>query len=56
MELETITASAGVDEPLEQAQTQRDPSPAPPPDGGIRAWSQVFAAHLINCLTWLEFT
>lgn len=23
-----------------------------PPDGGLRAWSQVLAAHLINTMTW----
>lgn len=23
-----------------------------PPDGGLLAWSQVLAAHLINCLVW----
>lgn len=28
------------------------PMPSPPPDGGLRAWSQVLAGHLINCLTW----
>ena len=26
--------------------------PGPPPDGGLRAWTQVLAAHLINALTW----
>ena len=26
--------------------------PTPPPDGGLRAWSQVLAGHLINSLTW----
>ena len=25
---------------------------APPPDGGLRAWLQVLAGHLINALTW----
>jgi MFS family permease len=24
----------------------------PPPDGGLRAWLQIFAGHLINALTW----
>ena len=37
---------------IEQLESQTSPGPAPPPDGGLRAWSQVFAAHLINCLTW----
>ena len=39
---------------VEQAQAQPhslSESP-PPPDGGIRAWSQVVAGHLINSLTW----
>ena len=26
--------------------------PGPPPDGGLRAWLQVLAGHLINALTW----
>lgn len=26
--------------------------PEAPPDGGLRAWSQVFAGHLIVALTW----
>lgn len=29
-----------------------DDDAADPPDGGLRAWSQVFAAHLINAMTW----
>jgi MFS family permease len=24
----------------------------PPPDGGLRAWLQILAGHLINALTW----
>lgn len=28
----------------------------PPPDGGLRAWSQVIAGHLINSLTWYVST
>lgn len=27
----------------------------PPPDGGLRAWSQVLAGHLINALTWYVY-
>ncbi|KZF21966.1 putative monocarboxylate permease [Xylona heveae TC161] len=27
-------------------------SPEPPPDGGLTAWLQVFAGHLINAVTW----
>jgi len=40
--------------PVEQAQAEAQvPSlPTPPPDGGLRAWSQVFVGHLVNCLTW----
>ena len=26
--------------------------PGPPPDGGLRAWTQVLVGHLINALTW----
>jgi MCP family monocarboxylic acid transporter-like MFS transporter 3 len=26
--------------------------PGPPPDGGVRAWLQILAGHLINALTW----
>ena len=26
--------------------------PGPPPDGGLRAWLQILAGHLINALTW----
>jgi len=26
--------------------------PGPPPDGGIQAWLQILAGHLINALTW----
>ncbi|KAI1799737.1 putative monocarboxylate permease [Daldinia bambusicola] len=26
--------------------------PGPPPDGGLQAWLQVLAGHLINALTW----
>nr|POF14360.1 aspyridones efflux protein apdf [Quercus suber] len=26
--------------------------PGPPPDGGIRAWLQILAGHLINALSW----
>lgn len=26
--------------------------PAPPPDGGVRAWTQVFGSHLLVCNTW----
>ncbi|RSM06449.1 hypothetical protein CDV31_009129 [Fusarium ambrosium] len=29
-----------------------DPDNFNPPDGGFRAWSQVFAGMLINCLAW----
>ncbi|KAM5342623.1 hypothetical protein ACJ41O_013589 [Fusarium nematophilum] len=29
-----------------------DPDNFNPPDGGFRAWSQVFAGLLINCLAW----
>ena len=54
MEVESTIARGGL-ESIEQAEFQTIPSLAPPPDGGLRAWSQVFAAHLINCLTWLEF-
>ena len=54
MELESIIARGGVDS-MEQIESQSNPSLAPPPDGGLCAWSQVFAAHLINCLTWFEF-
>lgn len=35
-----------------QAEVQVPSTPTSPPDGGLRAWSQVFAGHLINCLTW----
>lgn len=35
-----------------QAETQLASAPLPPPDGGLRAWSQVSAGHLINSLTW----
>ena len=55
MEPESTIACGGA-ELMEQAESQMSPSLAPPPDGGLCAWSQVFAAHLINCLTWLEFT
>jgi MCP family monocarboxylic acid transporter-like MFS transporter 3 len=26
--------------------------PGPPPDGGVRAWLQILAGHLINAVTW----
>ncbi|MCJ1474137.1 hypothetical protein MMC13_002795 [Lambiella insularis] len=26
--------------------------PGPPPDGGLRAWTQLLVGHLINTLTW----
>ena len=26
--------------------------PGPPPDGGLRAWSMAFAAHLVLFVTW----
>lgn len=32
--------------------TSTNTSVAPPPDGGLRAWSQVLAALLVNALTW----
>ncbi len=35
-----------------QAEVQAPSLPPPPPDGGLRAWSQVFVGHLVNCLTW----
>lgn len=40
--------------PLQQAQAEAQAPllSAPPPDGGLRAWSQVFVGHLVNCLTW----
>ena len=39
----------------EHNQAQRAIMPEPPPDGGVRAWSQVVAGHLINSLTWYVF-
>jgi predicted MFS family arabinose efflux permease len=30
----------------------REAEAGPPPDGGIRAWSQVVLAHLVMCNTW----
>ncbi|KAH6643227.1 putative monocarboxylate permease [Boeremia exigua] len=26
--------------------------PGPPPDGGVQAWLQILAGHLVNALTW----
>ena len=28
------------------------PDPGPPPDGGVRAWIQVLAAHILVAITW----
>ncbi|OIW28261.1 putative monocarboxylate permease [Coniochaeta ligniaria NRRL 30616] len=42
-------ASAGAGTPESQTQA---PVVLPPPDGGLRAWLQILAGHLINCLTW----
>ncbi|KAJ9161741.1 Monocarboxylate permease [Coniochaeta hoffmannii] len=30
----------------------QQPAIPPPPDGGLRAWLQILAGHLINALTW----
>ena len=51
LELHAPIASSAIIS-VEQAQAQALSTPTPPPDGGLRAWSQVFAGHLINCLTW----
>ena len=34
-----------------ESQGQQQAIP-PPPDGGLRAWLQILAGHLINALTW----
>ena len=31
---------------------QESNDPGPPPDGGLRAWLQILAGHLVNALTW----
>jgi len=36
----------------DQTEAQAPSLQSPPPDGGLRAWSQVFVGHLVNSLTW----
>lgn len=48
--LELQTAILSVEQA--QAEAQAPSLQTPPPDGGLRAWSQVFVGHLVNCLTW----
>jgi MFS transporter, MCT family, solute carrier family 16 (monocarboxylic acid transporters), member 3 len=47
------TKSETADVPVSDAEIQSPPDAlGPPPDGGLRAWTQVLAGHLINSLTW----
>lgn len=36
----------------EKANNEHSKDISPPPDGGMLAWSQVLAGHLINTVTW----
>lgn len=47
-----VTPSSPIAIALEAPIGPTDDDAFDPPDGGLRAWSQVFAAHLINAMTW----
>lgn len=45
--------SAGLDRIIGRIASQSSArDPGPPPDGGLEAWTQVFAAHLTVAVTW----
>ena len=48
----SMKAVSAAEQTAFEAANIRSPSDAPPPDGGLRAWSQVLVGHLINALTW----
>lgn len=48
----TATAAVIAHADVEEALTQVQSDGFHPPDGGLRAWSQVVASHLISALTW----
>ena len=48
----TKDAAAHSDSARQQVSNSPEPPYSPPPDGGLRAWTQAAMAHIVLCSTW----